>query len=79
MKLKPVYIEWTDPEVYGQGWHQQKELEQQAEDMGADCITVGLLLKKTRKYLLIVQTISGDQAGEAFKIPCSIVKSIKYL
>ena len=52
-----------------------------AEELAApvSCVTVGLLLKKTKKVFSLVQSATQIQYGGGFVIPRSVIKSWCYL
>lgn len=73
MKPRPVLIEWTDSCHWGPGgW-----VERQTEFSACDVITVGWLIKKTSRFVVVSHSISesGDVTG-TFVIPAGNVKRL---
>lgn len=75
-KVKIVQITWED--ITSQcGWIDTDDIDIEI----CICNSVGFLLKKTKKYILIAQTMAGDveMCGNVKKIPMGVVKKIKIL
>lgn len=77
-KYPIVKIEWVDAEVDA-GWKTPEEI---AEMKGADCITVGFLVRKPTKKApcyVIAHTVGADHEGDVngvIKIPRQWVKAV---
>ena len=69
-----VLITWEDAET-DHGWEEH-------ESIGGDlpiAYTIGFLVKETKGYYLVASTITEDSNNGRFKIPKSMVTSMKRL
>lgn len=73
--VKPVLVEWIDSAVTG-GWN-SKEAYKNPSDYS--CVTVGILLNKTKDRIIIALNQSAHQYGEIIEIPLVAVKRIRKL
>ena len=77
VKPRMVEIEWVDSATT-RGWNSPGQF---VESPLAHCRTVGYLLKRTKKYVVVVQSLGDDthNAGEGLGIPASCVKRLRRL
>ncbi len=80
--MKPVKVKWKDSESWV-GWRSQRDVDDWSKHSDTIIKSVGLLYKKTKKYVIIVQSIhtydKGGNLGEPLRIPRECVVSIKKL
>lgn len=75
-KPKLVLIEWEDA-AHEFGWLDEFPADNPAPHI---CHTVGWLMVKTRKHVVVAQTISGEDAlAQTLQIPMGMVHSIRQL
>lgn len=74
--FKPILIEWIDSKGITNQWEYLDEIDPMKPDK---CLSVGFLLKKTREYVTIAQSIGETQVVGRTTIPCCSIKSIKKL
>ena len=78
--LPAVEVVWEDSQSSDDGWLMKDEALQEWEDDGPLIIrTVGLLRKKTKDKLVIVQCDSEGQVLHGIKIPRRCVVSMRKL
>jgi len=81
-RFQPIEVYWVDSHCIN-GWRNGRHAEKTIND--ALCCTVGMLIKKTKKRITIVQSISltkngdVDNVAETITIPMCVVKRIKKL
>jgi hypothetical protein len=72
-KPKLVLIEWEDA-AHEFGWLDEFPADNPAPHI---CHTVGWMMVKTRKHVVVAQTISGEDAlAQTLQIPMGMVNSI---
>lgn len=77
IRIPRVEVSWVDSAVSG-GWRSLEEFRGAAQL--AQCVTVGLLIKKTKKLVVVAQSAAKDgDVADAIAIPISCVRSIRYL
>lgn len=69
-----VEIIWDDAEAHEAGWQAPPETLTPAL-----CMTVGFLVKESKRHLIISHTTDGEQINGRFQIPKGMIKSIKVL
>lgn len=78
--MKPVVITWNDTQEHGEKWVGVADVDEWSEK---DCkiISIGFLVKETKRYLTIVGDFDSDDAdyGRVQKIPVGCVVEIKEL
>lgn len=73
---KLVLVEWEDA-LHEFGWLDEFP---KADPDHVMCQTVGWLMVKTKKHIVVAQTISGDDSlAQTLQIPMGMVHSIKPL
>lgn len=77
-KRKRVEIEWEDTMGAG-GWFDPEDLQKFVVDPHSTCYTVGYLVHKDRKVLVIAQSINAANRGAPFSIPRRMVRRIRPL
>jgi hypothetical protein len=78
-KYQPVLVEWADSAAYSR-WRSIEGYREATHP--SQCISVGFLLLKDEKRVVILQSEDGDEHGEvaeALAIPRACVKRIRYL
>ena len=71
--MRLVEVKWVDS-AFNQGWR----LKYDSDTSISECKTVGYLIKKNKKQLVIAMNVNDDGGyGEAMAIPIECVKSIK--
>lgn len=79
-KHKAVYVEWIDSATVVPVWMSKEDaLEWSNDTKNNKIIQVGFILKKTKRFLLLVSRISPEQVGGVFKIPIKCVIKISSL
>lgn len=76
---KAVEIVWEDSHLSVGGWHSRKSHLKWAKQGHCRIVTVGLLTKKTKYFLTVVQSVGQDQVNAAIKIPRTCVVSMRVL
>lgn len=66
--LNIVKVEWTDPCFAKSGWMDKSDFANFCDDPPARSISVGILAKKTKSYIVILQTIGENCVADAVKI-----------
>lgn len=69
----PVMVEWKDAQTT-EGW---SDLENKARPL--ECISVGLLVGRTKDRLIIAMSKSADYYGDHLEIPLGMVKKVRRL
>ena len=75
--LRPVFVEWEDATGLS-GWQKIDVVKEMAKE-GCPCETVGFLLEKTEKYVLLAMCVSESGPGEVYRIPAHVIKRVKNL
>lgn len=77
--MTPVQIEWVDAVADNSGWSDVKEKRKECNPL--PCTTVGFLIKKTKKKVVVCISHDYDNGNGDyfFTIPMSCIKSIKEL
>lgn len=79
-KYKAVYIEWIDSVATVPAWLSVEEAIEWGKDEDNYKIRqIGFVLKKTKKYILLISRISYEQVGGVFKIPIKCITKISSL
>ena len=80
--MKPVLVKWKDSESWV-GWRSQRDVDDWNKHSDALIESVGYLYKKSKKYVIIVQSIHAydvdTNLGEPLRIPRECVVSIDKL
>ena len=80
--MKPVLVKWKDSESWV-GWRSQRDVDDWNKHSDALIKSVGYLYKKSKKYVIIVQSIHAydvdTNLGEPLRIPRECVVSIEKL
>ena len=79
MKRPAVVVHWEDCSTHNEGWRESDMVKQWADQYeGSMMISVGILIAKTKRYLLITPLYNpvDDWAGLVVKIPAGCVKKI---
>ena len=74
MKLKKVHVTWIDSAAAARQWIDKEELMTVAV-----CSSVGFLLERTRRHILIAQSYSDTQYGQVLVIPAGCIRKVKRL
>lgn len=83
-RFQPVKVYWVDSHSLN-GWGDGRTIEKRSNKMSLLCCTVGMLLKKNKKRIIITQSISlttngdVDNVSDTITLPMCTVKSIKKL
>ena len=78
MTLKRVEVEWVDS-VNAGGWHVPHETLAFSEDPGPIVSTLGYVEKRTKKYLILAQSVHGTNRANLVAIPHSAVQRVRTL
>lgn len=72
-----VEIEWVDSCSVG-GWHRPEHF---TEASIANCRTVGYILERTSRHIVVVQNYGDDtrNVGEGMAIPAKAIKRVRRL
>lgn len=83
MKQKRVQIDWTDAACDVEtAWRDLEEAEKdirQLKDADVLCHTVGILMRRTRKYITVALSINAAELGPYMHIPVGCIKRISIL
>lgn len=71
MKRKIVLVRWVDS-IHTGGWGSKPE-------SNMECLTVGLLVERTKKHILIALSASAYCDAHYIQIPAIAVRSVKSL
>lgn len=74
--MKVVHVQWVDAASLG-GWRGKREAEIFIEGELNPVHTVGILVKRTKKKIVLIQTHGINEVLGLFEIPTGCVKSIK--
>ena len=72
--IRIVEIEWVDSCSKDIVWEFKSDLE---SIVPLPCVSIGYLLEKTKTYITIAQTLSGQAVARRFTIPIGCVKKIR--
>lgn len=78
-KVYPVRVTWTDSIGDG-GWHDSAEVSRRPMKP-TTCVTVGYLLEKKRKFLLLAMSLGGHcaEVHHLLSIPRTAVQKVEKL
>ena len=78
--MKPVLVRWRDSESWV-GWRSQRDVDDWNKHSDMIIESVGYLYKKSKRYVIIVQSIHAydvdTNLGEPLRIPRECIVSIK--
>ena len=79
-----VEVEWEDSMSFGDGWKEYNEVvECVSRNNGMMQYTAGYLMKKSRRYIVIVgsqgDTESSDKVSGNIQIPRSAIRTLRIL
>lgn len=74
-KLPAVIVEWEDANARG-GWSSKENYE---EHTTVECSTVGFLLKRTQKEIVLVFTQADEDCLQGLAIPAAWVHKVRRL
>jgi hypothetical protein len=74
--FKIVEVSWLDACASENNWLTMEEI---ADHTIIECVTVGFMTKDTDREIQVVQSLCGDDGGEAMSIPKGCVVSVKIL
>lgn len=78
--VKLVYIEWVDSVAMVPEWLSKDEAIEWGDEHDNNIIKqVGFVVKKTKRFLLLVSRISPEQVGGVFKIPIQCITKTVFL
>jgi hypothetical protein len=78
VKLRRVEVEWVDS-VNAGGWHVPHEAEAFCDDPGPILYTLGYVERRTKKYLILAQSIHGTNRANMVAIPHSAIQRVRKL
>lgn len=78
MKAKIVYVEWLDSDSM-HGWNGKNNLDHMVNDQMHKCQSVGMLYKKTKDRIVLVQSIGESTVGEVLRIPMFAITKIRHV
>jgi hypothetical protein len=64
---------WKDSSYLCDGWH---EKDRARRHKPTDCVSVGLLIAKTKKKVILAMGSTPDQFGDVFAIPRSAIRKM---
>ena len=77
--FSPVLVRWKDPSTQN-GWRPESFAREVADVMGVDCESVGMLMRKDERGVVLVQSVASklpeDDVAEVLEIPRGSVKEI---
>lgn len=74
VKRRVVLVEWLDP-CSASGWRTEK-----AELAPAVCVSAGLEMQRSRKGMVIAQSISNTgQHAEPLSLPRAVIRKVRHL
>lgn len=77
-KSKIVEVHWIDSDSI-HGWRSGETFEAYCKEGPCEAVTVGILAEKTKKWIVLLQTIGEQQLCGTIKIPRVAVISMKTL
>lgn len=75
----PVEVLWEDSDTPGKVWIGEDEFDEWAKSGTLQVRSVGLLVRKTKRDVVIIQSRHDQQVLNALRIPRGCVLSIKKL
>ena len=69
--MKPVKVEWVDS-CHAPGWRDPDDYDNQP----APCVTYGVIVKRSRQAVTVVQSTGEKHCSEAMTIPRSVIRKI---
>lgn len=77
-KLKAVHVTWEDSVGAG-GWHRPDEVNEFTKNPGPIVHTVGYVVGKTKRRLVLAMSVHGTNRDHLLSIPWSAVKKVREL
>jgi hypothetical protein len=78
--MKIVEVTWTDIEELAGGWHDQEDVDRFiSENRSRTVKHVGYLYEEDEKYIVLVDSLAGDEFGTLNIIPRGCIEEIKEL
>lgn len=69
--MQPVKIEWVDS-CYTGGWHAAEDYNNEP----SPCVSYGVIVKRSRQAITVVQSVGKKHYSEAMTIPRSVIRKI---
>jgi hypothetical protein len=76
--MKVVKVKWVDCDRT-EGWVDKSVFQEWIADPNSEMTSVGFLAHDGKKHIVILQTVSSNQVGEAMQIPRSLVLELEEL
>lgn len=77
-KSGAVEVDWIDS-VNAGGWHVPHETDEFCRDPGPILHTLGYIEKRTKKYLVLAQSVHGSNRANLVAIPHSAIVKVRKL
>ena len=71
-RFQPIEVFWVDSHIVD-GWCNVKIREENTKELGLLCKTVGMLIKKNKKRIIITQSVSITKDGDVDNISDTII------
>lgn len=80
MKIKLVKVKWQDT-MSESDWKDIDEIKKWAKKERAICVSVGWLVERTKKYIVVAGSkgVNDEDYGDFIRIPRAIIKKITRL